>query len=389
MIDTVCFFRRRLFFFVETGDLHHAGKGRVIQQASVLDLLRVESFIVLPRRRLNDIVIRIIRLEQDFPLLAATARTACTLGDEVEGLLGGKVAWHIERPICRKDTDRLHAGDIMSLGHHLRAEKNIYISAAEFFQNGPRAVLLLRTVYIEALDACFGKCLVQILLDMLRTTPEVEDLPAVALRTFMGQRMHCLAVMAFQLCSVFVIDQRNIAIRAFEDIAAVSAHERRREAAAVQKKDGLLFPFDGRPEHLHHRMRQRLPGGIALEVIDMNGGKLRLKDAVLHFHKLDLSRLRRMVRRDRRRRGAEDDRAVVDLPHHLGRITPIVAGRLPLLVRGIILFIDDDELQITKGHEDRRTRADDDRTLAIGDALAVVIALALAKTAVNEDDLIP
>ena len=25
--------------------------------------------------------------------------------ETVEGLLGGKVAWHIERPICRKDTD--------------------------------------------------------------------------------------------------------------------------------------------------------------------------------------------------------------------------------------------------------------------------------------------
>ncbi len=87
----------------------------------------------------------------------------------------------------------------------------------------------------------------QVLLDMLRPTPEVENLPAVALRTFMGQRMHCLEVMAFQLRSVFAIDQRNIAVRAFEDIAAVSAYERRREAAAVQKKDRTSLSFRWSP----------------------------------------------------------------------------------------------------------------------------------------------
>ena len=201
--------------------------------------------------------------------------------------------------------------------------------------------------------------------------------------------MHRLAVVAFQLLSVFVIDQRDIAVRTLEDITAVCAHERRREAAAVQEQNGFLLPLQRLLQHFHHRMRECLSGGIALEVIDANGGKLRLKDAVLHFQKLDLPRLRRVVRRDRRRRRAEDDRAVIDLPHHLGRIASIVARRLPLLVRGIILFIDDDELQMTEGHENRGTRADDDRTLAIGDPLAVVIALALAEAAVNENDLIP
>lgn len=132
-----------------------------------------------------------------------------------------KVARHIERPICRGYRPSARQGYHV-LGHHLRAKKDIYISATEFFKNGPRAVLLLRTVYIEALDACFWKCLVQVLLDMLRTTAGVEDLPAAALRTFTGQRMRRLAVMAFQLRSVFVIDQRNIAVRTFEDITAVS-----------------------------------------------------------------------------------------------------------------------------------------------------------------------
>ena len=65
---------------------------------------------------------------------------------------------------------------------------------------------------------------------------------------------------------------------------------------------------------------------------------------------------------DRRRRRGEHDRDAGDAPAHHRHVAGVVVHAVLLLVGGVVLLIDDDEAEIGVRQEQRRARADHDRT---------------------------
>ena len=87
------------------------------------------------------------------------------------------------------------------------------------------------------------------------------------------------------------------------------------------------------------------------------------------------------------RRAAEDDRHPGDLGELDRGVAGVVAGRVVLLVRRLVLLVDDDHAEPRQGGEDGRARADDDARLAVARPPPLVEALAHAERAVQERDL--
>ena len=67
---------------------------------------------------------------------------------------------------------------------------------------------------------------------------------------------------------------------------------------------------------------------------------------------------------------------------HDRHVAPVVARRLLLLERRIVLFVDDDQPEFVERRKHGRARADDDRHLAPADAIPLIGALAVGQAAV-------
>ncbi len=70
---------------------------------------------------------------------------------------------------------------------------------------------------------------------------------------------------------------------------------------------------------------------------------------------------------ERRRRRGEDDGGPLDRGAQHGHVAGVVEGAVLLLVRSVVLLVDDDEPEVGEGQEQRRAGADDEPRLAGGD----------------------
>ena len=75
-----------------------------------------------------------------------------------------------------------------------------------------------------------------------------------------------------------------------------------------------------------------------------------------------------------------------ELAAHDRHIAPVIARRLVLLVRGVVLLIHDDEAGIGERRKHRRARADHDVDVAAADAVPLIVALAIGEAAVLNRD---
>ena len=148
--------------------------------------------------------------------------------------------------------------------------------------------------------------------------------------------------------------------------------DRRRHAAAVQEQDRLAAAFRDPAELLEERRRERIPGLAA-----------QIDDPHLGHGRADSGRQREPLERQpalRSRCGAavDRDRALERgaLRRHRARV---VAGIGLLLVRRVVLLVDDDKPECRDGGEDRRARADDDRCVAGRNPLALVPTFSLGE----------
>ncbi len=83
---------------------------------------------------------------------------------------------------------------------------------------------------------------------------------------------------------------------------------------------------------------------------------------------------------DRRRRGGQHDRRLLEARAHHRHVARVVDDALLLLVGALVLFIDHDEAEVGERQEQSRARADNDRRLAARDRRPDALALALGQT---------
>src|SRR5205814_3435522 len=97
----------------------------------------------------------------------------------------------------------------------------------------------------------------------------------------------------------------------------------------------------------------------------------------------------RVVKRfERRRRGAEQDNRALTTRAHYARVAPVVVGRFLLAIRGLVLFINDDEAEIGDGREDCGARADDDARLSALQTTPLIETLARRQRRMEDRNLI-
>ena len=91
---------------------------------------------------------------------------------------------------------------------------------------------------------------------------------------------------------------------------------------------------------------------------------------------------------ERRRGRAQHDDGIRHLGAHHGNVAGVIARRLFLLVRRVVLFVDDDERKIGDRGEDRRARADDHARFAALDAMPLLGAFAVGERGVQDGNFI-
>src|SRR5207247_2715899 len=178
----------------------------------------------------------------------------------------------------------------------------------------------------------------------------------------------------------------HAATGARERARRLPAEDGRGKPAAIQEDQCLLAALDTLAERLGQGPAQdRLwaLGRILLShVHHRDAGERPIEDAALEDDALVSTHHRVAVGLHGRRGGTEDDDRVRTLCANDGDVPSVVPRVLLLLVRGIVLLVDDHEPYAVERCEDGRPRTDDDVDVALPDPLPLVVALPVRETAV-------
>ena len=181
-----------------------------------------------------------------------------------------------------------------------------------------------------------------------------------------------------------MLDQPGRAIGAFEAMAATPAERERRVAAPVQEQHRLLAPcprfFDG--GDCARRQPPAARRTFALEVDQGDVGQPRRAEASGKSEPAVASALGVEPRLDRRRRGGEHDRRLLESRTHDRHVARVVDDAFLLLVGALVLLVDHDEAEVGERQKERRARADNHGRLAARDRRPDAFALALRQAGV-------
>ena len=180
---------------------------------------------------------------------------------------------------------------------------------------------------------------------------------------------------------VAVQHERDVAVGAAERRPAGAAVQRGRDAAPVEQQDRLRPALRDAAQLGEERRGQRIPR-LAAKVDDAHRRELGADPAAERepFERGPALRPRRRRAEDR---GATFERS----PLHRDRAR-VVARVGVLLVRLVVLLVDDDQPEAPQRREHRRTCADDDAGVAAHDPLALVAALGLAERGMEHCDAV-
>ena len=199
----------------------------------------------------------------------------------------------------------------------------------------------------------------------------------------------------------FVQDHARGAVVAFEHPAALgagAAHETS-ETPLVEQKHGLSTLGECSFERtLECRSDKKLCGRRAVvdvcvgpafveHVDDVDLWEFAAADSLGKVPELGAFGLNVGPRFERGCGRAEQDRAAGGVGSDDGDVAGVVAGELVLLVRRVVLLVDDDEPEVLDRCENRRPRADDHAGRAIQDARPRAVALRCGQARVHHRDV--
>ena len=290
----------------------------------------------------------------------------------------------LERPLLRPEVGEREAGvgvddgrdrdprEVMALGDHLRpdergrAGRRAKRSSASRSAPGPSGRVRVEPDPLETGDAAR-----ELGLEPLRPRADARQLDRPAARAALGQLLGVPAVVAVET-AVRVERQRDVAAPAPSRQSARPTVDRARDPPPVEEEDRAAAPLLDLRELGEERRREGVPR-LAPEV-DETHRRERRADPRRELDALEAG----PALRPRRRAPVDGDRALQRRALR-GDRPRVVAGIRLLLVRGVVLLVDDDQPEIAHGREHRRARTDDDARLSGRDALPLVAALGVAR----------
>ena len=351
-----------------------------------LDLLVVETEEIVPPRILDRRMERREALHEDLALDVAPAGAPADLGEELEGPFARPEVRDVQRHVGVDDPDEGDIREVEPFRDHLRADQDVGLAHAEVGEDPTEIVLPLERVGIHPLDASLGEELRQGVLDALGAHARKTDrrVAALGLRALRRHPLLVPADMAHEPLRGPMEGQRDAAVRTTGHETAFLALQRGRVAAAVEEEHRLLAPFETLGDRLLERFgedrRRALAAELLLPHVDhAHDRQLHLRRPVRHLQQRVLPSLRVVVALERGRRAAEHDHRAFALAADDRDVPRVVPRGLLLLVRMLVLLVDDDEPERVHRREDRRPRADDDLGPALPDLVPLVMPFAAAE----------
>ena len=335
-----------------------------------VNLLFIKGAIVLPRRRADGVVLRIGGLNQHPAGLRAAPGTSGALREQLEDALGGAEVGQGQRGIGGNHPHQRHAGEVVPLGDHLRADQQIQLSPTEAVENPPILSGAMRYVAVQSADARGGEHLRQQVRQLLRPRPHVLQVLGPARTTEFRKGTPEAAVVAHQAPFSPMVGERNATVFALLTPPATATQHEPGVPPAVDQDHHLRVALQLSAELLPERLRNRF-------------GRMRLPELFAHVENLDLGQrpaLNPFVQLQQfiaallsvpvgfQRRGGRTQQG--DNSGPLGadnrQVTSVIARLLLLLVARVVLLIHDHQSQVSVGNRRHhgRTRADHQPGLA-------------------------
>ena len=300
----------------------------------------------------------------------------------------------MQRGVRTDDPHQGHARKVQAFGDHLRADQNVDFPAAERPERFVIRTLARHGVRIHARHPGRGKHLLHHRLDFFRAHPAESDLRIVALRTPPRRLLRVTADVAAGQVLLFVQGERNTAVRTLHIFPAGLAGQHGEKSAAVEKKNRLLAlgqaRLNGQPQLWRNELVVTFPVLAPQTHVDHTENRQHATVVAMAQFEQIVFPLPAVLESFQRRRGRpEQHRARFHLPAHHGQIARMVTRPLVLLVRIVMLLVDDDEPWIFQGRENRPTRSDHNARLPAPHPVPFVVALPLAQMTVQHRDRNP
>ena len=134
------------------------------------------------RRALDGVMFRVVALDQDVAGQISASGAAGDLGEQLEDAFGGAEIRQAESMVGAHNPDEGNAVDIVALGDHLRAHQQVDFPAVQPGEQVLHVEPVADGIAIHASDAGVRKQFLQTLFALLRTSAQVKQVLALALR---------------------------------------------------------------------------------------------------------------------------------------------------------------------------------------------------------------
>ena len=244
-----------------------------------------------------------------------------------------------------------------------------------------------RRIVVHAQNSCRRVEFFQLADHALRARAGIVDVPPPAGGARLEHLIARAAVVALETVFLTVIGERDVALLALGNIAAVAAEHRLRISPAVEKEDGLLPLVQAARKAFAQRRRKgrRVAAAhLPAHVHDLHVGQRAGVDALGHAHERKFAVQRALVCFHRGGGAAQHQLAAVVLCAQQRNVEGVVAGRALRGIAAVVLFVQHDDAHIFDRSEHRRTCADGDAGAPLAQALPFVEALPRRKGAVQD-----
>ncbi len=303
-------------------------------------------------------------LDDDLTRNISPAASAGNLCEELKCPLCGPEIGEVQGHIRGNDADQVDVGEIMALGDHLSSHEDIDFPV---FQAPEDPFTLPPSGYrvpVHASDGGMGKMPPDLGLQSLRSGAVPEYAPSSAGGADGVHFFTVVAIVAVQPAGIAVIGQGDRAMGTGEPMPAIGAVEKSVKSPPVKKQEGLVS-LGQTVGHGMDQGRGKNGDGPRFVFFVAHGDDFHLRQGPV-FNPVGKGKTGIFPRADvviglqPRRGGAQNNRGAGHLPPDDGGVPSVVPGPLVLLVRSVVLLIDDDEPQVPQRSENGRACPDGD-----------------------------
>ena len=366
-------------------------EGRKVLDPAQADLQLIKAVVILLGRQLNDGVVGGQGLDQGPALAVSPAGPAHHLGKHIEGGLRRPEGAGIEAQVRVQCPNQGYIRQVQALGHHLGAQKDLFLSPAEPVQNDLVGIGGADGIRVHSGHGHVRKQFIQFLLGLLGAYAKGFQ-GAATLGAPLRHRLGEAAVVAHKPVVGAVVGESRAAPGTLRGLPAVHADQGPGVSPAVQQQNGLLSGGAGIVDGLAQRDTQ----AVAV-------AQLQLLPHIHHFHIGKSSAIESgfqpievifplpgPVHALHRRGGrAQKNQGLFFEPppdsHLLGGIT----GSIFRFVRVLLLLIQNHQAQTGAGGEDGGPGANHQVGLSLLDPPPLIVPLPRGEAGMKHRHLVP